>query len=270
MRHVVIVALAGVLVAGAGCNGNGNPHGAALSVSAKAVTAPPAPAAQGGLDLGAGITVERVRLALREIGLEATAATSTSTSTSSSSAMDSSGGSGTSDDGSQDGSDDPGEVKVGPFLVDLSGAELAGGALSQVFDADVPAGTYRELRIVVGPVDPAGAPAGLADLNGSSVVIAGTIDGAPFTFSSRLTSAQKRESTLVVGASGASSNVTLTVSPAGWFTARDGSRLDPTVDANRPAIEANLRASIDAFADDDADGHEDGGGHGGDDPAAHR
>lgn len=280
MRNMTSVALAGILMAGTGCTGKGTGSGAALSVSARTVTgaagstsAPPS----GSLDLGDGIAVSRVRLALREIGLEAAASAGGSAGSSTEVEASSrrsggedrageSGGSGGGSGGGGDGSggeagDDPGEVKVGPFLVDLEGGALSGGALAQVFDADVPAGTYRELRIVVAPVEPAGATRDLADLNGSSVVIDGTIDGAPFTFVSRLTSAQKRESTLTVSAAGASNNVTLTIAPAGWFKAQDGARLDPTVDGNRSAIEGNLRASIDAFADDDGDGHEDGPGH---------
>lgn len=268
MRSMTIVALAGILMAGAGCSGSKGHGGAALSVSARADIG--APAESGSLDLGSGITVSRVRIAIREIGLEAAAVGTTASSTemhasrdgsndSGSHGSDGSGGSGGSGSGGgDDGDDDPGEVKVGPFLVDLAGSALASGTLAQVFDGDVPAGTYGELRIVVAPVDPSGATSALADLGGRSVVIDGTIDGAPFTFSSRLRSAQKRESTLTISAGAASSNVTLTISPAKWFVARDGSRLDPTVDANRSAIEANLRASIDAFADDDGDGREDG------------
>jgi hypothetical protein len=248
MTKTTMVALAGILLVGAGCgSGSKSQAGSArLSVSAKAVTAPAA-ATTSGLDLGAGITINRVRVALSEIGLEATAATSASVSVT------------TSDDSAgHDVGEDPGEVKVGPFLVDLSGTALAGGSISQVLDADVPAGTYRELRIVVAPV--AGATGALATLGGNSVVVDGTVDGAPFTFSSQLISVQKREST--VTADSGSSNVTLTVSPAGWFKASDGSRLDPTIAGNRSAIELNIGSSIDAFDDDNGDGHEDAPGHG--------
>jgi len=257
MRNMTIVALAGFLVVGAGCMSKVRGASAPLSVSAKTVAPSAAPATAAELDLGSGITIARVRLALGEIGLEATAS-------SASAAMDASSV-GTVDDSGGHGAEageDPGEVKVGPFLVDLSGDALAGGTLAQVFDADVPAGTYRELRIVVAPVDPSGATSALADLDGRSAMIGGTIDGAPFTFSSRLVSAQRRESTLVVAADGSSSNVTLTISPAGWFRAPNGSRLDPTADGDRAAIEANLAASIDAFADDDQDGRDDRGGDG--------
>ena len=113
---------------------------------------------------------------------------------------------------------------------------------------------------MVGPVVPA-AEAGLAALDGASVAIDGTIDGAAFTFTSSLVSVQKREAILVVSADGGSSNVTLTVDPGGWFRAADGSRLDPRAASSRGAIAAHPAASIDAFGDDDVDGHEDGPDH---------
>jgi hypothetical protein len=64
---------------------------------------------------------------------------------------------------------------------------------------------------------------------------------------------------VVVGAG--SSNVTLSIDPAGWFRSGTG-RLDPSVAADKAAIEANIAASIDVFGDDDEDGHDDGGDDG--------
>lgn len=248
--RIITVAVATGLLAFGGACGKGR-SGTALSVSARAVTTASSSTVSGSLDLGAGISLDRVRVAVREIRLEG--------------AMDPGGtaSSATADAAAGDGEGgDAGEARVGPFLVDLTGAALAHGTLTQAFDAEVPPGTYRELRIVVGPVDVSmtGSNAGLAALAEDSVVIDGSIGGAAFTFSSSLTSDQKRESTVVVAAGGTSGNVTLTVSPEGWFKAPDGSPLDPRVDANRAAIEANIRASIDAFGDDDEDGLDDGGG----------
>src|SRR5712691_13313508 len=50
-------------------------------------------------------------------------------------------------------------------------------------------------------------------------------------------------------------NVTFDVDTSKWFV-KDGARLDPRDAANRAAIEANLRSSINAFQDDDGLGHE--------------
>jgi hypothetical protein len=228
-----------------------------MSVGAKAVVpaTATASAASGTLDLGQGISVTRVRIAIARLKLEGGAA------------APSGGGMDGMDDGSmhdavaEDGASggEDGEVKIGPFAVDLSGDALAGG-VRQVFDSEVPAGTYRELSIEIAPV------ASLTALSGSSVVIDGTIDGSPFTFASGLAAVQKRELPITVAADGSSSRVTLTVDPKGWFVAPDGRRLDPGAGADRSAIEANVAASIDAFDDDDHVGADDGMGGGGEGP----
>jgi len=255
----------------AACKGNGG-AGGRISVAARTVT--PAgsavtAAAGGGLDLGDGITVSRVRLALRRIALEGVAADPTMMSSrpddhgsgggDDGGSGGGSGGMGGDDGGSgDDGSGDEDEVAVGPFAVDLAGDALSGG-IHPVFDSDVPPGTYRELRIVVAPVPGAAAGTGLADLAGSSVAVEGSIDGAPFAFTSALTATQKVEMTIQIAADGSSSGVTLTVDPHGWFHAQDGSRLDPTQDASRAAIEDNLRASIGAELEDEHGGGADDG-----------
>jgi hypothetical protein len=154
-------------------------------------------------------------------------------------------------------------VRVGPCLIDLAGNTLSGGnSISPVCAADVPAGTYQELEVDVGPVA-AGAEAGVAGLaamNGKSVIVDGTFNGVSFSFQSTLDVRQKTEAVITVGAS---NNVTISLDPTGWFTARDGSVLDPTMAANQSAIEGNIRASIRSFEDDNRDGQEDGGDHGG-------
>ena len=49
--------------------------------------------------------------------------------------------------------------------------------------------------------------------------------------------------------------------PTKWFVTGT-TFLDPRVDANKAAIEANIQASLDAFEDDDKSGHENHGGDG--------
>jgi hypothetical protein len=247
--------------------GNGNGAGR-LAVSARTVgpAAAAAPAASG-LDLGDGIVITRVRLAVQRISLE----TSSSADTSATAAKESgSGGSGGCDDGSggsggsgaDDGPGEEDEVRVGPFAVDLGADALAGG-IHAVFDGDVPAGTYRELRVAVGPVADAAAGSAVAALDGHSVVLDGTIDGAPFTFVSSLSSAQKIEMTVQVAADGSTSGVTLTIDPSGWFVAADGTRLDPAMESSRAAIEDHLRASIGVELEQEGGrgGADDGAGH---------
>jgi hypothetical protein len=264
-----------VVLAAAACSSNNGK----VTVSAKSAVATTTAATPGSLDLGNGIVIDRVRVAIRKVKLEGAAdagadggADDPANHTLMAVAQGGSGDGGVDDGGGQGqggDDDDADEIRVGPFLVDLTGDALATGGLSKVFDGVVPPGTYRELRVVVDVVPPAlaGADAGLADMNGKSVIIDGKLDGTAFSFTSSLRAEAKRETTLVVGASTA--NVTLTVDPSSWFKAADGSRLDPTAPAAKSQIEANIKASVDAFDDDDHDGRDDHGGHGADDGAGH-
>ncbi len=159
------------------------------------------------------------------------------------------------------------EVELGPVVLNFSGADLD-GRVRRVFDANVPAGTYDKIEFKIEPLKrPVDAP-GADELarQRASVIIEGTIDKEPFTFISRIEAEQEREGKFTVSES--SSNVTLDIDTSGWFV-KDGVRLDPRDPRNRLAIEANLKASIDAFDDDDRDGHRDrdddddhDGGHG--------
>ena len=60
---------------------------------------------------------------------------------------------------------------------------------------------------------------------------------------------------------GTATNITLDIDASKWFVAADGSRLDPRDAANKAAIEANIRASFNAFEDDDENGEDDRGEH---------
>ena len=278
-RKLAVMAAAVALMA-AWCKDKGN-----LSVSAKAAgtdggtdggTTP------GSLDLGQGVLVSRVRIVVQKVALEGTlAATSTSDAgmpdASSMMLVGSRSSADHGGDGEEDGEGEENEVKVGPFLIDLTGDQLQGG-ITQVFDGDVPAGTFNEIRITVAPVAAAdaGANAGIVAMKGASVIIDGTItegttDGGatdagavvtPFSFVSSLHATQKHETDMIVTVNGTTKNVTLTIDPTGWFKAEDGSRLDPTLTANREAIEENIKASIKAFEDEDEDGEDDMDEHG--------
>jgi hypothetical protein len=232
--------------------------------------------AQGGvLDLGQGIEVSRARIVIASLSLEGHPDAG---------GMSADGGngehreglalpgiSGQSDHSDDEGDDDRGEgnVKLGPFLIDLTGAQI-NGDLVQIFDADVPPGTYNEIRFVIAPVD---ADAGVSDqvaaMKGASVIIDGTIaeplsDGGTFdtsfSFTSSLHATQKAEVKMTFAVDSATHNVTLTIDPRNWFNGPDGSRLDPAFAGNQAAIEDNLRRSIRARADDDHGGG-DGDGH---------
>lgn len=215
-----------------------------FSVTTARATAPTA-----ALTLASGIDIQRVRMNIGRLKLEQNASAAATTPAAATFEQ----GSDDSDAGTSH-EDGEAEMSEGPFLVDLDAAALT-GAVTKVFDASVPAGTYHEFKFEVFPG---------AALQNASVIVDGTIDGVAFTFTSSLHASQKSEGSFVVGA--ASANITLAFDPANWFGAAATSRLDPRDELNRSLIENNIRASLNVFQDDDRSGHEnhegeDGGHH---------
>jgi hypothetical protein len=208
----------------AGCGG-----GTQLSLSARA-GGPLAP--RTALTLSNGITVDRLRAVIREVELERASAVPNDLL-------------------------DRQEFEVGPFLLDLSGAKLD-GTVQQIIIADVPAGTYREVKFKLHKpsstesADPKVKE--MAALN-ASIVVEGQIDGQPYTFISGVDAEQKFQGSFNL-ASGAN-NVTLNVDPSTWFGGSGAARLDPRVAGNRSAIENNIKVSMKVFDDDDHDGRPD-------------
>lgn len=248
-----------------------------LSVSARAATASSssptttsAPASS--LDVGNGISVDRVRVVVRRLRLEGTTASADGGAAGvirTSAAHGSDDGSDAGSGGS--GSDDLDESVLGPLLADLPASTIAGG-LQQIFQGTVPAGTYRELKIAIGPVGPdqAGTDAGLQQMatRQASIIIGGQVNGAAFEFVSGLTAEIDLEGQIVVSAD-KGNNITLSVDPGLWFAGAGGAPLDPTQAGNRSAIEDNIKRSIKAFQDDDRSGGDDHGGGGDDGPGHH-
>lgn len=197
-----------------------------LTVSGKLSAGSGAPAASdGGVPLADGITLTRARIAVRQLRVE----------------------------------DKSGTIQVklseGPLLIDVAGDGLK-GSLVELVDASVPAGTYDKLKLQVHRIE-APAAAAFEDLikQNASILLEGQIDGKDFTFASSLEAEAEHEGAFTVGAG--ATNITLDLDASKWFTAADGSRLDPSDPAARAAIEANILASFSAFQDDDEDGIED-------------
>lgn len=267
------IAVAVLMLAGAACSKSGQ-----LSVSARAQTSADAGASGSSLDLGQGISVNEVKAVVKRItlhlpesaaadgGADGGADDSSSHGLAASRSRADQGGGHHDGEGEIENEAEDDEVKVGPFLVDLKGDALASKTLSNVFDGQVPAGTYREIKIVIAPDTSVAA-------DGSSVTIAGTLDAGTanakdFTFTSRLHAAQKIETDVTVSASG-TQNVTLTIDPSGWFKDSAGNRLDPTDASNQSRIEGNIKRSIKGFRDHDRNGEDDDHEHGGNDGSNH-
>lgn len=238
--RIAILGLAAALVA---CSGGGDGK---LSLSTKVALSGAATSGGGAnasVAIGDHVTLERARFLIRKVALEAEPTD------------------GSAQEGEGGGSDDSlGEtvVRWGPLVIDLSGAQLD-GAVKLEFDEAVPAGTYEELTFQLHKLTP-GESVTDPDFTelGSSIILDLTVDEQSFTFESDLTAVAEIEGPFTVP-EGGSINVTVTVDPSGWFSASDGSFLDPRVDANRSRIEQNIRQSIRGFEDDDHDGQPDHG-----------
>jgi Domain of unknown function (DUF4382) len=217
----------------------------------------------GALQITPTLSVSRVQVAVRDIELEPVEA---APGTGSAMPMSAVAEHGTGDDDEHG----EGEVEVGPFFIDLSGSKLA-GPTSVAFDAQVPAGTYREMRIRVRPLSLAeaaqavdkGADSSVVDLSRAedSVAIDGTAGtgstAASFHLAFNIRARVKKETALVIDAG--TTNVTVPIDVAAWFAGVD----DPTAAGAQATIAANIAAALDVFVDEDENGEDDAGEHGG-------
>jgi hypothetical protein len=150
----------------------------------------------------------------------------------------------------------------GPFLLHVAGSDV-NGAIVESFVIEAPVGTYDDLRFVVHKLED-GQSTGHPELDvpRAAIALALRVDGgAPIVFTSEQNSVQRIFGQFVVAAGSSPDNITLSIDPSGWFTAGNGSFLDPRLGGNQQAIENNIAASIDAFDDDDRDGNDDGPNH---------
>jgi hypothetical protein len=228
------LSLAAILLAA--CSGGGSQ----LSLSARAGNSTAAAAtAPNALTLSNGITIDRVRVAIREVELERASTT-------------------------PDDTKDAQEFEAGPFVLDL-GSTALNGTVQQLMVKDVPAGTYREVNFKVHPPsttdssDAAVQAMASSQPGGASIVVEGQIDGQPYTFMSALDAEEKFEGTFTF--TDGPQNVTVNVDPSTWFGGTGSARLDPRVAGNKSAIENNIQASLKVFEDDDRNGQDDSTQH---------
>src|SRR6267143_5353075 len=195
------------ILALAACGGSG----AQLALSGRAGGATAAAISPAALTLSNGITVDRVRIALREVELERASAT-------------------------PDPVKDLQEFEAGPFVLDLSGPAL-NGTVQQVTVKEVPAGTYREIKFKVHPpsttdsTNPAVQAMATVAGGPASIIIEGQVDTKAYVFVSALDAQQKYQGTFTL-APGAQ-NLTLNVDPSTWFGGSGPARLDPSVPGNK-------------------------------------
>jgi hypothetical protein len=229
MKKLLVLPIAALLAA---CSGGSQSSSLSLSARAGAVsttttTTPPA---------ATGVSLTRVRVALRDLELR-------------------------SRDGSQRA-----EIALGPVVIDLGSADLTSAGVEKVLDSTVPAGTYDKIKFKIHRLQDADNVDGAADLvaKRASILIDGTFNGTAFQFATGIEAEQELEGKFVIDDT--TQNITLNFDPSSWFVSGT-TALDPADPANKLAIEANIRASLAAFQDDDGVGHENH--HGDDDGADH-
>jgi hypothetical protein len=224
-----IVAILAV-VAAAACGGG------SMSLSVR-TGAPTGTVASSALTLSNGVTLSRIRMVITKVELELAR---------------------TADAGAADLEEH--EMKAGPFVIDLSGTALDSGAPVSVASADLPAGTYKEIKFKIHKPEQTeqgvSADPGLTAMAaaGASIVVDGTIDGNAFTFSTPMDVEQQLEGSFDLASGG---NLTLNVDATSWFGGSGSARLDPRDTSMRSQIEANIQRSFKAYRDNNHDGHED-------------
>jgi hypothetical protein len=185
--------------------------------------------------LAAGVAVDEFRIVLRDFRLQPTQIA--------------------------DGAPSPNDARIGPetVLVDLSGAQLDPGAMTEIVPSElVTWASFYQSATKLSPVtqdDVASNPA-LAPLLGKTLVISGRLPGgAPFTFESSVATVLVRPATYRMGLN--HNNVTINFALNKWFLGPNGEPLDPRDPAAHATIEANILESIDAYMDDNRDGNPD-------------
>ena len=132
------------------------------------------------------------------------------------------------------------EASVGGGTIDLA----LDGSKTKVTADSVESGTYHTLGM---------------ELRSGGVVVEGTYADNAFTYRSDVSpELEFRLDPPVEVPAGGDAAVGVEFDVASWFTAPDGSALDPSDEANRGAIEASIRASMAAHAEiEDDDGPDD-------------
>jgi hypothetical protein len=157
------------------------------------------------------------------------------------------------------------EMKAGPFIVSMP---LDGSVVGAV-DAELPAGTYKRLKLQIHKLTASDDPnlvASRPDLDDASIKVTGIFNGAAFTYLGQLDVQQSHdfEPALVV-AGGQTTNITLSVDVLAWFKTSVGAYIDPASanhgGPNVGLVNSNIQASFRGFEDKNHDGRDDHGTH---------
>ena len=269
MRLITLTGLAG-LAALAACS-DGGPASTGrveFAIATSAATTIPGPAfSENYTDLGGNsLDVDSVLVVVRKLKLEG--GPGSACMTDDSTMMDGSLGLADSTDDQGEGEHECGDLRFGPFLVDLPVG--AAGAARQ-FTVTVDTGTYGEVMFQIHKPEGANDATFLAqhpEYAGVSIRVVGSFNGTPFVYTTGVTDVQHVEfdPPLVVGEGGTS--FTLFVDLSGWFRTGTGALVDPATamgdGPNVTLVHQNIIQSFHGFEDEDHDGHNDHEGEGSD------
>jgi hypothetical protein len=172
---------------------------------------------------------------------------------------------GATTDCSVDTGDDCEELEFGPVLVDLP---LGTPGATRSFSVQIAPGSYDKVEFKL-HASTSGSDDGFVqanpDLQGHSVRVTGTYNGADFVYTGDFEAEMEFDlnPAIVAGETGAT-DLTLMVNLDGWFRDQAGALLDPRTanpgQPNQGLVEQKIKSSLEAFEDDDHDGRHDHGG----------
>lgn len=159
------------------------------------------------------------------------------------------------------------DVSRDPILVDVH----VDGALHQVINVPLAAGTYSELEAKLEPAKEQSTTFNAANSNlvGKSVRVEGMFKGTPFVFTSPVRAKIEMEFDPPLVIDETTKNATVSLDVGKWFLDSSGAVIDPTAagpgSSNLTQIENNIRRSFHAFEDDHERGEDHHEGHNGND-----
>lgn len=153
-----------------------------------------------------------------------------------------------------------GDFKVGPLWIDVPL-----GGTTREFAIDVDPGNYNVVEIEIyrassSNPDDADLLAEHPEMDGKSMIIEGTFNGEPFSFSTDLEAYQGYllEPPITIDETNPTTNVTISLNLGDFFRNEDGGLINPD-DANaggefESLVESNIQNAIRCFEDEDEDG----------------
>jgi hypothetical protein len=157
------------------------------------------------------------------------------------------------------------ELEFGPVLVDVP---LGTPGAARNFSVQLAPGSYDKVELEIhkpSSSDDAGFVQANPEIEGASVRVSGTYNGADFTYTGDFSAEEEFElDPPLVASEAAATDLTLFVSLEDWFRDAAGNLIDPESanpgQPNQGVVEQNIKSSLNAFEDDDHDGSSDHGG----------